>query len=100
MKIETHRNRAYHTIPADMKKQSDLQAVPYNVSKNYDTVTIQAPKDLSPSQSFRTLLTSKISAEVRATTPTQKLETIKQQIENNTYEIDPDKIVAGIMLLH
>lgn len=77
--------------------QSGGPAAP-KAGKSHDTITVGAqtpPRETT----FRDLLASRISMEVRHTASPEKLDLLSRQIADGTYQTDADQIAEAIMLL-
>lgn len=66
-------------------------------SGNFDSISV-GNRTLPEEHTFRELLTSRISMEVRHTAPQEKLDTLSSQISQGTYPIDVDAIADAITL--
>lgn len=72
----------------------------FDISKNsskFDTIEINSDMSISDKK-FIGEVSSKISKDVRIGNSNQKIDDIKKQIEEGTYEIDINNIVKKMML--
>lgn len=66
--------------------------------KNCDEIIISSKTKPVDSDDFAKTLSNKISDEVKTPASKEKLESLKNQIDNGTYKIDAEEIVKKIML--
>lgn len=78
-------------------KSNFAQMAQTKISKNFDKITISSNTSISEDK-FAHELASRISKEVKTATPSYKMEDIKSQIEEGTYQIGLDEVVKKIML--
>jgi negative regulator of flagellin synthesis FlgM len=78
------------------------QSLPQNNSvsraKNRDEIIISGKIEKTDETSFSEELKNKISKEVTAPCSEQKIDALKQQIQDGTYKIDIDQIAKKMLL--
>lgn len=101
MKISLNNITAYHTeFPPVAKTTAKNTNTEKAGRSNYDAIIIQSDSRQIAEKTFSSSLTQAVSGEVQNTqNPEQKIQDIKEQIQNGTYQIQFDKI-ASRMLFH
>lgn len=89
--------------PSNKNKDKTSQPLPQSIStprnKNCDEIIIRAKIEKAEENPFVDELKNKISTEVNSECSEQKIISLKQQIEDGTYNMEIDQI-AKKMLLH
>jgi len=69
-----------------------------NKNKNYDVIEINKNKEIKAQEKVDIeKIKNNITQEVKAETSSEKIERIKESINNNTYQIDVDEIVKRLL---
>lgn len=67
--------------------------------RSFDEISINAASPEASERKFADALTKALSADVRtSSTPEEKLNSLKSQIENNTYNVNVNAIASKILL--
>ncbi|MPM36049.1 hypothetical protein SDC9_82644 [bioreactor metagenome] len=93
----------YYNIQSSINNQKNVSQPSFsNVlntkNKNCDQIIISTKVKQTNSDSFTESLTNNICEEVRTSASEDRLESLKNEIENGTYKIDIDEIAKRIML--
>ena len=94
MKISLNNITTYHTEFPPVANTEEAGR------SNYDAIIIQSDSRQIAEKTFSSSLAQAVSGEVQNTqTPEQKIQDIKEQVHNGTYQVQFDKI-ASRMLFH
>jgi len=100
MKIQT--NQFYNLQPNVTKQsqssKSENSAGAMYQKRNFDELVIHSRPAQVTDESFAKDVSTEVSAEVKAASSDEKLESLKTQIEEGTYQIDVDAIVKKMLL--
>ena len=101
MKISLNNITTYHTEFPPVAKATAKNANTEKAGRsNYDAIIIQSDSRQIAEKTFSSSLAQAVSGEVQNTqTPEQKIQDIKEQVHNGTYQVQFDKI-ASRMLFH
>lgn len=100
MKIQSNQ---YYNFQSNVVKRSN-SSKNENVTKsvcqkrNFDELIIHSRPASVTEESFAADLSTKVSSEVKTASSDEKLDSLKAQIENGTYQIDLDAIVKKMLL--
>ncbi|WP_367569190.1 flagellar biosynthesis anti-sigma factor FlgM [Lacrimispora sp.] len=97
MRISTnYLNTLYNT---SMTRQNQNEINPSESGKNnYDEITIRFASPEARDSKFASTLKNVLMNEIRQTPSEEKLDLLKQRIENGTYQVDANKIAERILL--
>jgi Anti-sigma-28 factor, FlgM. len=99
MKIQSNQ---YYNFQSNMTKRSNSSKNENTKSvcqkRNFDELVIHSRPVSVTDESFAADLSTEVSAQVRAVSSDEKLDSLKAQIENGTYQIDLDAIVKKMLL--
>ena len=100
MKISLNNISNYHTELPPVAKAAAKTTNTEKANRNYDAIIIQSDSRQIAEKTFSSSLAQAVSGEVQNTqTPEQKIQDIKEQVHNGTYQVQFDKI-ASRMLFH
>lgn len=100
MKISLNNISQYHTELPPVAKATAKATGTEKANRNYDAIIIQSDSRQIAEKTFSSSLAQAVSGEVQNTqTPEQKIQDIKEQVHNGTYQVQFDKI-ASRMLFH
>ncbi len=96
MRISTdYSSTLYNT---SMIRQNQNEVSPSEAGKNnYDEVTIRFASQEARDSKFASTLKNVLMNEIRQTPSEEKLDLLKQRIENGTYQVDANKIAERIL---
>ena len=93
----------FYSLQSSSKNQNPVSNISFDKmmkakNKNFDSVIISSKdKALSP-ENFAGSVSKKISDDVRIPASQEKLDRLKSEIENGTYNVDIDEIAKRMML--
>lgn len=99
MKISLNNTSNPYTNPSNVAKRDSSTANVQNNSRNFDAVTIQSDPTQVAERKFAGSLSASLSSEVRQPTAPEKIDSLKNQVEQGTYPIDAGEIASKILLL-
>ena len=100
MKISLNNISNYHTELPPVAKAAAKTTNTEKANRNYDAIIIQSDSRQIAEKTFSSSLAQAVSGEVQNTqNPEQKIQYIKEQVNNGTYQVQFDKI-ASRMLFH
>lgn len=69
-----------------------------NDKNNYDEITIRSVSQDKTETRFISAVKNRLMKEIMSPTPEEKLDLLKNQMENGTYQVNPGKISDKILL--
>lgn len=96
MKI-TLNNINYRSDITKTRPIAATESIPEN-SGNFDEITIHSDSRQIAEKTFSEALSKTVSAQVREEVPEYKINLLRTQVRNGTYEMDPDIIASRILL--
>ena len=99
MKISLNNITTYHTeFPPVAKATAKNTNTEKAGRSNYDAIIIQSDSRQIAEKTFSSSLAQAVSGEVQNTqTPEQKIQDIKEQVHNGTYQVQFDKIASRML---
>lgn len=92
----------FNMQPSNKNKGKTAQPQPQSMStnrnRNCDEIIIRGKIEKPDQNPFIDELKTKISTEVKATCPEEKINALKQQIEDGTYKVEIDQIAKKMLL--
>lgn len=99
MKISTNNNiNKYTNLHLHTKEHSSDPAVS-NMTHNFDALTIQSNPRQIEERTFAGAVAKKISSEISRPVSDEKLQTLKSQIADGTYQTDSRAIAFRMLLI-
>ena len=98
MKISLNNTTKTYSNSVNNSKRDSGVSSPQVNTRNFDAVTIQSDPVQIAEKKFLSSVTSALSAEVRQPTSSEKIENLKDQVTNDTYQIDTEEIASSILL--
>jgi anti-sigma28 factor (negative regulator of flagellin synthesis) len=99
MKISLNNSTNHYTnlsnVPKPQMNTSGIQ----NNSNNFDAITIQSNPTKIAENKFATTISTRLSSEIRQPATSKKIDMLKSQVENGTYQINPKEIASKMLLL-
>jgi flagellar biosynthesis anti-sigma factor FlgM len=99
MKIQTNQ---FYNLQSNIKKQSQAANSQNSTSelhqkRSFDELVISSRPASVTDESFAKDVSTEVSAEVKASSSDEKLQSLKAQIEEGTYQIDFDAIARKML---
>lgn len=83
---------------SDSRHQSLSAPAAQKSDKNFDGIVIRSELGVNQEQQFASLLTSRVSMELRKPVTPDRIAELQQKIDQDTYEVDVNAIADKIML--
>lgn len=99
MKITSNNvTSVYNDIQFPAKDYSRTSGVSGNAAQ-FDAITIQSGKRQLEEHSFRETISKKIAEDVCTEVSDERLEQLKAQLQNGSYQVDPMAVAARMLLV-
>ncbi len=98
MKISLNNISNYHTELPPVAKAAAKTTNTEKANRNYDAIIIQSDSRQIAEKTFSSSLAQAVSGEVRSTTTSEeKIQNLKDQIQNGTYTVDFNRVASRML---
>lgn len=88
----------YERLSSNIQKTSSDTPSTQESSRNFDELTIKSDPEKIAEKKFSDSVSSVLSSEIRKPTDESKIEALKNQVADGSYQVDPDQIAGKILL--
>lgn len=98
MKISIDKIMSYHNTVSNTKRAAGKEKTAAVSGRNFDEIMIHTSARKVEESQFADQVSRKLMSSVMEDTPQEKIQALKEQVENGTYTIDTGAIASKILL--
>ncbi|MGO5053688.1 flagellar biosynthesis anti-sigma factor FlgM [Lachnospiraceae bacterium LCP25S3_G4] len=99
MKISIQNNKNnYFVNQLATQKRTDEHTIGNSSNRNFDAITIHSDAASIATKKFTDSVSSILMSELKKPSSPERLDTLQQQIQNGTYQVDANAIASQILL--